>query len=73
MSSTVLAASISIASKYSRNTFWKNQWFPRASSRETMTSRSKAGADNPEKGVRNWLKDNQDVVQPWVKAAKEAG
>jgi glycine betaine/proline transport system substrate-binding protein len=32
-----------------------------------------AGADNPEKGVRNWLKDNQDVVQPWVKAAKEAG
>jgi glycine betaine/proline transport system substrate-binding protein len=38
-----------------------------------MTSRSKAGADNPEKGVRNWLKDNQDVIQPWVKAAKEAG
>jgi glycine betaine/proline transport system substrate-binding protein len=34
---------------------------------------NKAGADNPEKGVRNWLKDNQDVVQPWVKAAKEAG
>jgi hypothetical protein len=34
---------------------------------------NKAGADTPEKGVRNWLKDNQDVVQPWVKAAKEAG
>jgi glycine betaine/proline transport system substrate-binding protein len=33
---------------------------------------NKAGADNPEKGVRNWLQDNQDVVQPWVKAAKEA-
>ena len=34
---------------------------------------NEAGADNPEKGVRNWLKDNQDVVEPWVKAAKEAG
>ena len=34
---------------------------------------NKAGADSPEKGVSNWLKDNQDVVQPWVKAAKEAG
>jgi glycine betaine/proline transport system substrate-binding protein len=34
---------------------------------------NKAGADNPEKGVRNWLQDNQDVVEPWVKAAKEAG
>jgi glycine betaine/proline transport system substrate-binding protein len=33
---------------------------------------NKAGADNPEKGVRNWLQDNQDVVEPWVKAAKEA-
>ena len=32
-----------------------------------------AGADSPEKGVRNWLKDNQDVVDPWVKAAKKAG
>src|SRR5215211_1578285 len=31
-----------------------------------------AGANDPEKGVRNWLKDNQDVVEPWVKAAKEA-
>jgi glycine betaine/proline transport system substrate-binding protein len=34
---------------------------------------NEAGADNPEKGVRNWLKENQDVVEPWVKAAKEAG
>ncbi|MDQ3862231.1 MAG: glycine betaine ABC transporter substrate-binding protein [Actinomycetota bacterium] len=33
---------------------------------------NKAGADGPEKGVRKWLEDNQDVVQPWVKAAKEA-
>ena len=33
---------------------------------------NEAGSNNPEKGVRNWLKDNQDVVQPWVKAAKEA-
>lgn len=29
-------------------------------------------ADNPEQGVRNWLQDNRDVVQPWVDAAKEA-
>jgi glycine betaine/proline transport system substrate-binding protein len=34
---------------------------------------NEAGSFNPEKGVRNWLKDNQDVVQPWVKAAREAG
>lgn len=33
---------------------------------------NEAGADSPEKGVRNWLEDNQDVVEPWVKAAKEA-
>jgi glycine betaine/proline transport system substrate-binding protein len=33
---------------------------------------NKAGADSPEKGVRNWLQDNQDVVEPWVKAAKQA-
>ncbi len=32
-----------------------------------------AGAESPEKGVRNWLKDNQNAVQPWVQAAKEAG
>jgi len=31
-----------------------------------------AGANDPEKGVRNWLKDNQDVVEPWVKATKQA-
>ena len=28
--------------------------------------------DNTEKGVRNWLKNNKSVVQPWVKAAKNA-
>ena len=28
--------------------------------------------DNTEKGVRNWLKKNKNVVQPWVKAAKNA-
>jgi glycine betaine/proline transport system substrate-binding protein len=33
---------------------------------------NEAGADSPEKGVRNWLQDNQDVVKPWVDAAKEA-
>jgi glycine betaine/proline transport system substrate-binding protein len=33
---------------------------------------NKAGADSPEKGVRNWLQDNQDVVEPWVKAAKQS-
>jgi glycine betaine/proline transport system substrate-binding protein len=33
---------------------------------------NEAGANDPEKGVRNWLKDNQDVVEPWVKAAKKA-
>jgi len=31
-----------------------------------------AGTDNPEKGVRNWLKDNSQVVKPWVEAAKSA-
>jgi glycine betaine/proline transport system substrate-binding protein len=31
-----------------------------------------AGSENPEKGVRNWLKVNRDVVQPWIKAAKQA-
>ena len=34
---------------------------------------NEAGSFNPEKGVRNWLKSNHDVVQPWVKAAREAG
>jgi glycine betaine/proline transport system substrate-binding protein len=33
---------------------------------------NEAGANDPEKGVRNWLEDNQDVVEPWVKAAKRA-
>jgi len=32
---------------------------------------NEAGANNPEKGVRNWLKDNRDVVQPWIEAAKQ--
>jgi glycine betaine/proline transport system substrate-binding protein len=32
---------------------------------------NEAGADDPEKGVRNWLKDNRDVVQPWIEAAKQ--
>src|SRR5215212_781468 len=31
---------------------------------------NEAGADDPEKGVRNWLEDNRDVVQPWIEAAK---
>lgn len=29
-------------------------------------------AGDPEEGVRNWLKDNRDVVQPWVDAANKA-
>jgi glycine betaine/proline transport system substrate-binding protein len=29
-------------------------------------------ADDPERGVRNWLEDNSDVVEPWVKAARQA-
>ena len=33
---------------------------------------NKAGTDNPEKGVRNWLDKNGDVVKPWVEAAKKA-
>ena len=31
-----------------------------------------AGTGNEEKGVRNWLKNNRSVVQPWIKAAKQA-
>jgi glycine betaine/proline transport system substrate-binding protein len=31
-----------------------------------------AGQDEPVKGVKNWLENNRDVVQPWVQAAKEA-
>ena len=33
---------------------------------------NKAGSGNEEKGVRNWLKSNRDVVKPWVDAAKKA-
>ena len=33
---------------------------------------NKAGSGNEEKGVRNWLKDNSQVVKPWVEAAKSA-
>jgi glycine betaine/proline transport system substrate-binding protein len=33
---------------------------------------NEAGAVDPEKGVRNWLEDNRDVVQPWIEAAKQA-
>ncbi len=29
-------------------------------------------AGDPEKGVKAWLENNRDVVQPWVDAAKEA-
>jgi glycine betaine/proline transport system substrate-binding protein len=29
-------------------------------------------AGDPEEGVRNWLEDNRDVVQPWIDAAKQA-
>jgi glycine betaine/proline transport system substrate-binding protein len=29
-------------------------------------------AGDPERGVRNWLEDNRDVVQPWIDAAKQA-
>jgi len=32
---------------------------------------NEAGANNPEKGVRNWLEDNRDVVRPWIEAAKQ--
>jgi glycine betaine/proline transport system substrate-binding protein len=31
-----------------------------------------AGANEPEMGVRNWLTNNRDVVQPWIEAAKQA-
>jgi glycine betaine/proline transport system substrate-binding protein len=29
-------------------------------------------AGDPERGVRNWLENNRDVVEPWIKAAKQA-
>jgi ABC-type proline/glycine betaine transport system substrate-binding protein len=31
-----------------------------------------AAGDNPAKGVQSWLKDNRDVVQPAIDAAKKA-
>lgn len=31
-----------------------------------------AGADDPTVGVRTWLEENRDVVQPWIDAAKQA-
>lgn len=39
---------------------------------EIEAEMNKAGTGNEEKGVRNWLKSNHSVVQPWVKAAKSA-
>jgi glycine betaine/proline transport system substrate-binding protein len=27
---------------------------------------------DPETGVRNWLEENRDVVQPWIDAAQNA-
>jgi glycine betaine/proline transport system substrate-binding protein len=32
---------------------------------------NEAGSQSPERGVRNWLEDNRDVVQPWIQAARE--
>lgn len=32
----------------------------------------KGGEDEPVKGVKSWLEENRDVVQPWLDAAKEA-
>jgi glycine betaine/proline transport system substrate-binding protein len=31
-----------------------------------------AANNDPLQGARNWIKDNRDVVQPWVDAAKAA-
>src|SRR5215212_10611207 len=39
---------------------------------ESEAEMNKAGSGNEEKGVRNWLKSNGDVVKPWVEAAKKA-
>jgi len=33
---------------------------------------NKAGTGNEEKGVKNWLTDNSQIVKPWVEAAKSA-
>jgi glycine betaine/proline transport system substrate-binding protein len=29
-------------------------------------------AGDPERGVRNWLENNHDVVEPWIKTARQA-
>jgi len=29
-------------------------------------------AGDPDRGVKAWLEDNRDVVQPWIDAAKKA-
>jgi ABC-type proline/glycine betaine transport system substrate-binding protein len=29
-------------------------------------------ARDPQTGVRNWLENNRDVVQPWIDAASNA-
>ena len=34
---------------------------------------NQAGYDDPTVGVKKWLQDNRDVVDPWVEAAKQAG
>jgi glycine betaine/proline transport system substrate-binding protein len=31
-----------------------------------------AGSANPEEGVRNWLEDHPNTVQPWITAARKA-
>ena len=32
-----------------------------------------AGEDEPTVGVRTWLEENRDVVEPWIEAARQAG
>ena len=34
---------------------------------------NEAGYDDPTLGVKAWLEDNRDVVDPWVEAARQAG
>lgn len=34
---------------------------------------NEAGYDDPTLGVKAWIEDNRDVVQPWIDAAKQAG
>lgn len=33
---------------------------------------NQAGTDDPTVGVRTWLEENRDVVQPWIDAARQA-